>query len=365
MIKNAESVSSLYDLSDLSLVDNDSDKVIITDVNKLYFEINNVTKFRKALSELIVKNLTGKIKTGDIILFADENFSRKIYTLITIACGQIVPYIIYDVDQENGNEYIANFSKEDVEMLSEYPMFKDNNDELIFFLTNTAHIFAENAPTQNKPLIQNVKAYLDKGFWATRADGWYESVEVLANKLGLVKQAVPKNEPGFSLHEKDGKYLSFLGNNLYGSYELVKSAWCEVAKEADSEDLLFTTGFSSMFSKNQEGYVMEHLSYLENDIKLLSTVAPVQKTIEVVTAEIIKETSASSTDDFFEGAEAILESAEKDNKKKTKKKREASFEIQAEVSEQEKQIAIKENLKAVMKPSVKVSIPKSVMKQKK
>ena len=78
MIKNAESVSSLYDLSDLSLVDNDSDKVIITDVNKLYFEINNVTKFRKALSELIVKNLTGKIKTGDIILFADENFSRKI-----------------------------------------------------------------------------------------------------------------------------------------------------------------------------------------------------------------------------------------------------------------------------------------------
>ena len=370
MIKNAESVSSLYDLSDLSLVDNDSDKVIITDVNKLYFEINNITKFRKALSELIVKNLTGKIKTGDIILFADENFSRKIYTLITIACGQIVPYIIYDVDQENGNEYIANFSKEDVEMLSEYPMFKDDNDELIFFLTNTAHIFAENAPTHNKPLIQNVKAYLDKGFWATNGmfilgGGLYQSVDVLADELGLVKQSVPKNEPGFSLHEKDGKYLSFLGNNLYGSYELVKAAWCEVAKKViDSEDLLFGNGFSAMFSKHQEGFVMEHLSYLENDIKLLSTVVPVQKTIEVVTAEIIKETSASSTDDFFEGAEAMIESVKKEDKKKTKKKREASFEIQAEVSEQEKQIAIKENLKAVMKPSVKVSIPKSVMKQK-
>ena len=359
MIKNAEELSSLYDLSGLSLVDNDSDKVIITDVNKLYNENSDNTKFRKVLSELITKKL-GKLNTGDIVLFADEDFSRKIYCVITVSCGKQVPYIIYDVNYETGSEWLNNFSQGDVEMLSEYPMFSDPS-EITFFLCNLNRIFGNMASTPNKLLVQYVKNYLDKGIWAVITDGYFSNSSEIANALGLYKVATKVGEGDDVLYEKDGKYLAFLDYNLYGSYELVKAAYCEISKQKDSEDLIFTNTFGAMFFATHEGFVMQKLTEYEDILKRISKPAPVKKTEKEVSSEIIAAATSTPGEDFFAKAESMIELAKKDDKKKTKKKREAAFEIQAEVTEEEKQIAINET---IMKPSVNITVPKNVRKQK-
>lgn len=359
MMKNAiGELSSLYDLSGLSLVDNDSDKVIITDVNKLYNENGDNTKFRKVLSELITEKLD-KISTGDIVLFADEDFSRKIYCVIIISCGKMVPYIIYDVNYDNGAEWVNNFSKGDIDMLSEYPMFNEPS-EITFFLCNL-NIFGNAATTPNKSLVQYVKNYLDKGIWGFFTDGYLKDLSKIASSLGLYKVATKIGEPGDALYEKDDKYLAFLDGNIYGSYELVKAAYCEMSKQKDSEDLIFTTVFGSMFSAKQEGFVMSKLTEYEDIIKRISKPAIVKKTEKEVSDEIIASSSTGNDDDFFAKAESMLELAKKDDKKKAKKKREASFEIQAEITDQEKQIAINET---IMKPSVSIKVPKSVRKQR-
>ena len=371
MIKNASNeLSPLYDLSGLSLVDNDHDRVIITDVDTLYKEINDVTKFRQALSKLIVENLTGKIKTGDVVLLADENFSRKIYCLITVACGQLVPYILYDVNYDNGAEWIASFSKGDVEMLSEYPMFKDPS-ELIFFLTNLGKVFGENATTDNRSLIQPVKTFLDKGFWAAFTDGNYDKPDDIANKLGLKKVGVSDailpdlalSMTPVPIYEKDGKHIAFYDYNLYGDYELVKAAFCEIAKSNDSTNHLLYAGAFGWISKVNTGMLMTRLTDFENDVKLLSKSKPVEKTEAEVTKEIIKSQEKTSVveEDFFAKAEEMIESAKKQDKTKRKKKREESFEIQSEVSQQEKDLAISET---IMKPNVNITIPKRITKQK-
>ena len=73
--KNAYDTSrEFWALKDISFEINKGDRVIIADVNKIYFDTNNHTKFKEALAELIVTNLTGKVSTGDIILFADEDW---------------------------------------------------------------------------------------------------------------------------------------------------------------------------------------------------------------------------------------------------------------------------------------------------
>ena len=349
---NIQELSSLFDLSGLSLIDNDTDRVIITDVNKLYFDINNDTKFKEALADLIVTNLTGKISTGDIVLFADDEFNRKIYCLIRVVCGKIVPYILYDVDYQTGNEWIANFTQSDVELLATYPMFSEK-EELIFFICSIGFILAENSTTSNRALFKNVTTYLDKGFWAAHTDGYYASVEEISNRLGLRKITDV-------LYEKDGKYLAFYDYNLYGSYELVKEAYCEIAKNDETNFLIFTRAFSSIFSASDtlENMLMTRLSDLENDIALANKPKIIPKDIEQVTEELVKrqeKTVDVIDDDFFKKADEIFEKEEKEVKKTKKKQKIAPFEVQSEVSEQEKDIAINET---IMKPIVKIAVPK-------
>jgi len=351
--KAAQDLSFLYDLSGFYLIDSDSDKVVITDMVELH---NNISNYRASLSKVITENLTGKIKTGDIILVTDKDMNRKTYCLISVACGQVVPYVIYDVDFSSGNETIADFSKGDVEMLSEYPMFKDT-DELVFFLTNLNYIFSDNGTADDRALIHPVKTYLDKGLWATLADGMYGSAKEIADKLGLTK--ISHSD---IMYEKDGKYLAFYDNNFYGDYDLVKAAFCEMVKAPEVTNFLYNNSFGSFFSKGNIGMVMTRFADFENDVKLLSQPAIAVKTEAEVTEEIVQSQEAKSIpviEDFFAKAEAEyqaeIEAGVKDTKAKKKKKREKSFEVQAQISQQEKDIAITET---IMKPGVNITIPK-------
>lgn len=359
IIKDVAELSNLYDISGLSIVDNEGE-VIITDITELVgsYTITHWMSLEK-ISKLIkerVKDNKEKIKTGDIILVTNEYYTRKIYCLISVVCGEIVPYVLYDVDYETGDENVANFTRGDVEMLLAYPMFQDHA-ELIFFITKLSNVFAENASTENRSLIQTIKTYLDKGLWAANVNGYYSKPSDVAEKIGL-------NKISYSdvLYEKDGKHLAFYDNDLYGSYELVKAAFCEIASGPDAHDLFYTKAFGSKFVKTDAGLgtLMTRLVDFENDIDLLTKTKPSQKTEEQITKEIVEKQEEASEDDFFAKAEEEFAKAEKETKKQKKKRREDAFTIQAEVSQQEKDIAIKET---IMKQQQKIVIPKSRKKQ--
>lgn len=368
IIKDVAELSNLYDLSGLSLVDHEG-TVITTDISQLEgsYTITHWSA-RKKIADLIkdnIKSNNAKIKTGDIILITNDDLSRKIYCVISVVCGEIVPYILYDVNYETGNEIIANFTRGDVEMLMQYPMFQDHS-ELIFFITKLRNVFAENAATENRSLIQTIKTYLDKGLWAAQVDGYYSSAEDIAQKLGL-KQI--SHSP--VMYEKEGKYLAFYDNNLYGAYELVKSAFCEIATGIDAEDLLYTTAFGGMFHKSEAGLgmLMTRLVDFESDIELLTRPKPIEKTEAQITDEIIQAQEQTKKDepviieeDFFAKAEEEFAKAEKETKKQKKKRREDAFSTGSvtEISQQEKDLAIKET---IMKPSAKIVVPKTSRKK--
>ena len=363
IIKDVSELSNLYDLSGLSLIDYEG-QVIIADINSIEQDTTpGAYNLLEKISMLIRNSVKegSKIKTGDIVLVTNEDSSRKIYCLISVVCGQVVPYVLYEVNYESGNEVIANFTRSDIEMLMQYPMFQDSA-ELIFFITKMKNVFAENAATDNRSLIQNIKTYLDKGLWAAYVDGHYSKPEDIAAKLGL--RRISDSDV---LYEKDGKYLAFYDNNIYGSYDLVKAAFCEIADQPDVfSSLIYTTAFGALFNKNESGIVMSRLVDFENDIKLLSAPKTIVKTEEQATEEIvkgqeqIKDAPITIEEDFFSKAEQEFIQAEKETKKQKKKKREESFQIQTEVSQQEKDLAIKET---IMKQQPKIVVPKTSRKK--
>ena len=164
MIKEQD-LSFLYDLSGFYEIDSNPEKVVITSKIDDITNDGTLSSRRITLSGIITEKLKGTIKTGDIILVANEDMTKKSYCLITIACGQVVPFVIYEVDLNTGNEVIADFLKGDVDLLIEYPMFNDI-DEIVFFLSNLNRVFSDNASVEDRTLIQPIKEYLDKGLWA-------------------------------------------------------------------------------------------------------------------------------------------------------------------------------------------------------
>ena len=131
---------NLYDLAGLSLIDSDTDSVIFTN-DETVASVFSTQSSKKEFAEIFRANLNKKFKTGDIIVVSNEDMTVKAYCLITIVCGQIVPYVLYYIDMNRGDESIRNFSIADIEMLSAYPILSEP-EELMFFLTKLSIVFA-------------------------------------------------------------------------------------------------------------------------------------------------------------------------------------------------------------------------------
>jgi len=364
MIKEQE-LSFLYDLSGFYEIDSNPEKVVITSKIDDITNDGILSSRRITLSGIITDKLKGTIKTGDIILVANEDMTKKLYCLITIACGQVVPFVIYEVDLNTGNEVIADFLKGDVDLLMQYPMFNDI-DEIVFFLSNLNRVFSDNASVEDRTLIQPIKEYLDKGLWAAYIDGMYDSPDEITSRLGLNKVGesasailpdLAKSMTPVPVYEKDGKFVAFYDYNVYGDYNLVKAIFCEVVKAPEAKAFLYNNAFGSLFSKAILGDVMKNLVAFENDIKIIKAPKPTTKTEDQITKEIIQQVEVTpvAVDDIWAKAEDIFQEGLKESKTKRKKKRENSFEIQAEISQQEKEIAIKET---IMEQPKNIAVPK-------
>jgi hypothetical protein len=364
MIKEQD-LSFLYDLSGFYEIDSNPEKVVITSKIDDITDDGTLSSRRITLSGIITDKLKGTIKTGDIILVANEDMTKKLYCLITIACGQVVPFVIYEVDLNTGNEVIADFLKGDVDLLMEYPMFNDI-DEIVFFLSNLNRVFSDNASVEDRTLIQPIKEYLDKGLWAAYIDGMYDSPDEITSRLGLTKvgESVSAILPDLAIsmtpvpiYEKDGKFVAFYDYNVYGDYNLVKAIFCEVVKAPEAKAFLYNNAFGSLFSKAILGNVMKNLVAFENDIKIIKAPKPTTKTEEQITKEIIQQQAEvmPAPVDAWANVEDVFQEGLKESKTKRKKKREKSFEVQAEISQQEKEIAIKET---IMEQPKSIVIPK-------
>ena len=220
--------NNLYDLSGLSLLDNEDDSVIFTDTETVESVFSSQVK--KEFSQIFRAKLNQKFKTGDIVVVSNEDMTVKAYCLITIICGEIVPYVLYYVDMNRGEESIRNFSISDIEMLSTYPALSEP-EELIFFLTKLSLVFAENAPADYRKYIQIIKSYLDKGLWVANItwpadDLAIQHTKSIMDNMGyrLINEGKENtfiNRLSDISYEKNGQILSFIGNGIYGPYEEV------------------------------------------------------------------------------------------------------------------------------------------------
>lgn len=370
-IKEVSELNYLYDLSGLSLIDLEGEVIFVND-NTVFLNAFVATTNRDVFAPLVREKINSgsNIKNGDIVLITDENFTQKVYLLITIVCGAIVPYPLYLIDYENGNEQIANFDKSDVEMLMGYPMFQDEA-ELTFFITKMRNIFAVDGSTSNRASIKSLNIFLDKGLWAYQ-NQYFADTSDIANKLGLKLigsqpfGTVSTGNISIEFFEKDGKYVSIYSDNsgnvptqlIIGSYELVKQAFCEIA--LSNSRVLYTPDFGGMFTPMDET-LMQKLTDFEASITNLSKPKPIQKTMQEVTDEIVEsQENPEPVIDIFAQAEAEFEKAEKETKKEKKKKRQDSFEIKGEITQKEKELAIKET---IMDEPKKILIPKKTKKQ--
>jgi hypothetical protein len=102
---------------------------------------------------------------------------------------------------------------------------------------------------------------------------------------------------------------------------------------------------------------MKNLVAFENDIKIIKAPKPTTKTEEQITKEIIQQQAEvmPAPVDAWANVEDVFQEGLKESKTKRKKKREKSFEVQAEISQQEKEIAIKET---IMEQPKSIVIPK-------
>lgn len=351
---------NLYDLAGLSLIDSDTDSVIFTDtetVESVFLTQNS----KKEFAEIFRANLNKKFKTGDIIVVANEDMTVKAYCLITIICGQIVPYVLYYIDMNRGEESIRNFSIADIEMLSAYPILSEP-EELIFFLTKLSIVFAENAPTDYRKYIQVIKSYLDKGLWATNIT-WPADASANSRTKSLMDKMEYRQADNYGiLFEKNGQILSFCGTGLYGPYEEVRKVYCEMASIDGYESMVYNDFFGMLFTTEWgNGDIARNLIVYEEDVKKALTPKPIEKTETAIVNEIaikITQKIEAGEENFLSKMDKMLEVSmvEDDAKSKNKRKDKAveRFSVDAEISTEEMTLAVRETISKI---PIKIKVP--------
>jgi len=258
-------LENLYDISSLSEIDNDSKSVIITDEQTIKSIFSSDLNDRMIANQIFRNEMDKTLKTGDVVLVTNEDFTVKAYCLVTIVCGQIVPYLLYFIDYNEGKEITRNFTKGDIDILSQYPIFAED-EQLVFFITQLNKVFSADAPSDNRKYFQTIKTYLDKGLWAGNIDSFYGSTKEIADKLGY--RSI--DEGANVLFEKDGQILAFYGYNIYGNYEDVRKAYCEVAMMKENESLIYNSFFGNLFLTDAgSGIVNRNLLKYEEDVNNL------------------------------------------------------------------------------------------------
>lgn len=360
---------NLYDLAGLSLIDSDTDSVIFTDAETVE-SVFSTQNSKKEFAEIFRANLNKKFKTGDIIVVSNEDMTVKAYCLITIICGEIVPYVLYYIDMNRGEESIRNFSIADIEMLSAYPILTEP-EELIFFLTKLSIVFAENAPADYRKYIQVIKSYLDKGLWAANITWPADDLAIKHTKsimdnmgyrlINEGKENTFVNRLSDISYEKNGQILSFMGNGIYGPYEEVRKAYCEMSSMDGYESMIYNDFFGLLFTDEVlNGQIVKGLIEYEEILKKALTPKPIERSEEVVVDKIVNAENKieAQEENFLSKMDSMLEGSivEDNAKSKTKRKDKAieSFNIDAEISPEEMALAVNET---ITKIPIKIKVP--------
>ena len=77
-------LENLYDISSLSEIDNDSKSVIITDEQAITSIFSGDLNDRMIAAQIFRNEMNKTLKTGDVVLVTNEDFTIKAYCLITI-----------------------------------------------------------------------------------------------------------------------------------------------------------------------------------------------------------------------------------------------------------------------------------------
>jgi superfamily II DNA or RNA helicase len=340
---------SLYDISELSEIDTDIENIIITESEIVKNSLSEELEVKKAFSKIFRENLDKKFKTGDIVLVCNDDVSIKAYCLVTIICGEIVPYVISYVDYNDGVEINNNFSMGDLEMLSAYPELSDNSD-LIFFITKLSRIFSESANSSYRKFIFGVKECLDKGLWVANANTKkFESEDYLDWNPKLIMDAmnIASINKENTVFETEGKLIAFYDGNIYGPYDLVRKVYCEVAKSTN-QDLIYNNSFGELFvSEVGTSIISKNLIEYENEVKKFNTPKAIEKSEKQVVGEILNNINkdiAAGENDFLTFMDEVVEKEKETVKSKRKKKNVENFNPKSEVSQQEKELAINETI---------------------
>lgn len=339
---------ALYDNSVLSEIDNDIENIIITDAEIVKDSLSEDIEVKKSFSKMFRENLDKKFKTGDIVLVTNDDVSIKSYCLITLICGEVVPYVLSFVDYNEGVEINNHFAIGDLEMLSNYPELSESND-LIFFITKLSRVFSDSASASFRKYIFGVKEFLDKGLWVANSPN--------DHKVIMDKMNIPSVNQENTLFEIDGKLLAFYDNAVYGPYNLVKRFYCEVASSEGNEALIYDNSFAELLvTEHGASFVSKNIIAYEQEVKRFYAPKVIEKTEEQVVSEILtnkEKDIAAGENDFLAFMDEVVQKEQETIKSKRQKKNVENFKPKTEVSKEEINTAIKEN---IMKGTPKVDI---------
>lgn len=339
---------ALYDNSVLSEIDNDIENIIITDAEIVKDSLSEDIEVKKSFSKMFRENLDKKFKTGDIVLVTNDDVSIKSYCLITLICGEVVPYVLSFVDYNEGVEINNHFAIGDLEMLSNYPELSESND-LIFFITKLSRVFSDSASASFRKYIFGVKEFLDKGLWVANSPN--------DHKVIMDKMNIPSVNEENTLFETDGKLLAFYDNAVYGPYNLVKRFYCEVASSEGNEALIYDNSFAELLvTEHGASFVSKNIIAYEQEVKRFYAPKVIEKTEEQVVSEILtnkEKDIAAGENDFLAFMDEVVQKEQETIKSKRQKKNVENFKPKTEVSKEEINTAIKEN---IMKGTPKVDI---------
>jgi superfamily II DNA or RNA helicase len=351
---------SLYDISELSEIDTDIENIIITESEIVKSSLSEELEVKKAFSKIFRENLDKKFKTGDIVLVCNDDVSIKAYCLVTIICGEIVPYVISYVDYNDGVEINNNFSMGDLEMLSAYPELSDKS-ELIFFITKLSRIFSESASSSYRKFIFGVKECLDKGLWVAKTNSIRHKDWEVGNKSYsadfdysyvakeiMDKMNIPSINEENTIFESEGKLITFYDGNIYGPYNLVRKVYCEIASVEGNEGLIYDNSFGELFTTEAGASIIsKNLIEYENEVKKFNTPKAIEKSEKQVVGEILNNINkdiVAGENDFLAFMDEVVEKEKETVKSTRKKKNVENFSPKSEISQQEKELAIKETI---------------------
>lgn len=367
------STEKLYDLdSDIDSLIFVSDEEISNLIQKVYnnsnlsaFETNKLKEF----NDFFVTKLDKNLKTGDVVLVANDEFTKKAYCLITIICGRIVPYVLFYTDLDKGIESINNFSKADVDMLMTYPMLS-SDEEIVFFLTKLSFIFNVSASSDYSKYVPTIKSFLDKGLWCFTIEqekigelgGQYIGVGITTIFNDTLKK-LGYEEKGNDVYQKDGLVITTKTNEenirvICGAYDSIKNIYCDIANTYTDGMLIYTDNFGAMFNYLKGIEVANsNLQQYEESVKKVFEVAPIVKTEQEVENQILQnkdEKIELQENTFLAEMDKLFEETENKEKDKKEKNNIDSFSKKEQISDDEKNLAIKESMSNMVVPKVKL-----------